>query len=132
MKDGLFDRAFKIILIFTVIAFLFLVYLTSESRAYYEQEEDPVIVAIFEKMDKLIECESDGYVDALNPGDQVDGSDSVGILQFGSQTWEWANSYYETDLDMDNPEHQKIIGYKMIEEERFTHWTNCSLKEGFI
>lgn len=130
MKDGLFDRAFKILLTLVVITFLFLVYFTSESRAYYEQEEDPLLI----HLEELAICESEN----TKITHYFDGGENHSFywLMFQEPTWEDMKvRYNKSDFKIDNREHQFIIAYLMHTDTRADlaeRWEVCNSKLGFI
>lgn len=87
----------------------------------------------------LINCESRGNIKAINTNDRkITGYPSFGILQFQPKTLLTYGKKYEllpeefslkeTMLIIWNPNLQKEIATKMIEDEEFKHWKTCYKK----
>src|SRR3990167_3229748 len=78
-------------------------------------------------LNELAMCES-----SLNPKAYVandGGSESIGLFQFKTKTFECATKRYNLKgLDIWNPEHQKIVATKLLEEGRHSHWKVCGTK----
>lgn len=87
--------------------------------------------SVWEVLTKLIECESTGKREALNPDDK--GSPSFGTLQFKKTTFHYFGEKYglpHTDI-MDRGQ-QIAIARMMILDGGITHWRNCAKKNNFL
>ena len=87
------------------------------------------VVDMPEILNQLAYCES-----SLNPMAYVKddyGSPSMGLLQFKLSTWNWAiKKYNYKGLDIMNPDHQKLVAGRMIEDGLWKHWKICGKKIG--
>jgi len=99
------------------------------AAAYYDKEYQTD--EIMEQVVLLALCETDYTSNAYAEHDPI--TPSIGLLQFKTETFNHFSNYYGfQELDIWNPEHQKLLAYKMIKEGRYSHWLTCSREYGFI
>ena len=122
--------AWLIAFVFTLLIFIVVLF-TAKTEAHYVVQSsipDPIM----DRVMQLAVCESGYDSTAINRDDGAVGLHSYGILQFQLPTWEHFSKYYGLHGDIHNPEHQKVLAYRMIADERYSHWKICSTKLGFI
>ena len=92
---------------------------------------------ILGRMEKLAWCESRGNEKAINPNDV--GSPSYGKYQFKLRTWlAYSPSQFPTKSALEleglllNGKAQDEVVYRMLKENLYSHWKNCSLKYGWL
>lgn len=71
---------------------------------------------------KLIQCESHGNPEAINPKDR-DGTPSYGLLQFKPSTFEMFSKAYKIEGELMDPEAQKAIVRRMMDDKSVV-WEN--------
>ncbi len=92
-------------------------------------------------LDKLIQCESGGKVDAVNRADaKITGFNSYGILQFQPYTLLNAGKKYgllppeftlkEIMAMRFNSSFQKEVARNLLEDGEWRHWKKCGKKIG--
>ncbi len=124
-----FDKYFARILLLTILMIVtVLLIFMLEAEASYEKEYtyDP----IKEQVSMLAVCESSYTATAYVEHDPV--TPSIGLLQFKTETFNHFSNYYGLTLDIWNPEHQKILAWHMLSDERYSHWLRCSKQLGFL
>lgn len=70
----------------------------------------------------LIQCESNGRPEAVNPKDR-DGTPSYGLLQFKPSTFEMFSKAYKIEGELMDPEAQKAIVIRMMDDKSVV-WEN--------
>lgn len=70
----------------------------------------------------LIQCESNGRPEAVNPKDR-DGTPSYGLLQFKPSTFEMFSKAYGIEGELMDPEAQKAIVIRMMDDKSVV-WEN--------
>lgn len=70
----------------------------------------------------LIQCESNGRPEAVNPKDR-DGTPSYGLLQFKPSTFEMFSRAYGIEGELMNPEAQTAIVIRMMDDKSVV-WEN--------
>ena len=124
-----FDKYFARILLLTILMIVtVLLIFMLEAEASYEKEY--VYDPIREQVSMLAVCESEYTSTAYVEHDP--DVPAIGLLQFHEETFNHFSNYYGLTLDIWNPEHQKILTYKMLEDGRYKHWRLCSEKLGFL
>ena len=108
------------VVILSLVIALLLVLTTVEAKTEYIK--DVVVETVYKSkeltpsqiiwLSKLMDCESGIYAGAINPKD-LDGTASLGILQFKPQTFKHYSEKYDIDADLMNADAQVQI---------VTHW----------
>lgn len=73
-------------------------------------------------LEALIQCESNGRPEAVNPKDR-DGTPSYGLLQFKPSTFDFFKKAYGIEGELMDPEAQKAIVIRMMDDESIV-WEN--------